>query len=168
MTVPLFQVTSSLSSTQQVKCTFCSHCHYMNVAFDCYTNNRTWLWCGDLSDVIQYVRLPLVTCSAWSDWLADLYLTSVFLREHTASTPLQQYRDISIMIQQMAAEMSPFQFVNESSRSCCTSLCSLVLSSWSVQCILPCAAGRGCKPAPAVLSTLCCVCCRWPQCHDPV
>jgi len=61
-----------------------------------------------------------------------------------------------------------FQFVNESSRSCCTSLRSVMLSSWSVQCILLCAAGRGCKLAPAVLSTLCCVCCRWPQCHDPV
>ncbi len=36
---------------------------------------------------------PLVSCSAWSDWLADLSLTSVSLREHSSSTPLQQCRD---------------------------------------------------------------------------
>lgn len=65
--------------------------------------------------MMWYVRLPLVSCSAWSDWLADLFLTSVSLREHSSSTPLQQCRDIPVMIQQMPAECHLCEWSHSSS-----------------------------------------------------
>lgn len=132
--------------------------------------------------VMWYVRLPSVSCSAWSDWLADLSLTSVSLKEHSSSTPLQQCRDTPIMIQQMPADchllglwMKSHQLqLNVADHDAHHSAYLCLPEVWSISCYaIKCrallwAAGRGCKPAPAVLSTLCCLHCRWPLWHDPV